>query len=179
MKQDELIKNLDDKIIELEKEESNKNSDEISTIIKNAEKMYEFVDKDLNDACRKYLIELENIKNQVSAIASDFSIKLLKMNKSNIAQGLKKEQISIDSLSLNKKNPDELISIFNALGHYSYLGTTLENTINGVIPSIINYLDMHTNENNVINYLYSNLYSTLSEDEIKDIFAKIKGRDLK
>lgn len=149
------------------KEESKKNSDEIDIIIKNAKKMYELVDKDLNDACREYLLELEKIKNQISKIATDFSVKLLKMNKNNIVLDLKKEQINLETLNLDNKQTDELIAIFNAINHYSYLGTSFDNTVNGIIPNIINRLDMITNENQVINYLYSNLYSTLSDEEIK------------
>ena len=150
------------------------NSDKVQQVITQAKEMYKYVDKDINEACREYFLELEKIQNQLEMITIHFSDKLHKMNKYNLDQDLKKEQINVDSLNLEKKNPDELIAIFNAIEHYSFLGDIIENTINNVIPTIIRYLDMSTNENSVINYLYANLYSTLSEKEINDIFKFIK-----
>lgn len=132
----------------------------------------------MNVACRDYLQELDKIKNKVSDITAEFSVKLLKMNKSNIVQGLEKNEINIESLKLNNKNPDELIAIFNSLGHYSFLGSTLDNTINGVIPTIVRYLDMSTDENQVMNYLYANLHSLLSNEQIKNIFDNIKNKKI-
>lgn len=150
------------------------NSDKVQQVIIQAKEMYKYVDRDLNEACRKYLLELENIKGQLSMIAVHFSDKLYKMNKSNIANDLKMEQMNIASLNLEKKSPDELVAIFNAIGHYSFLGDTIENTMNNVIPTIIRHLDVKTNENTVKNYLYTNLYSILSEKEINNIFQSIK-----
>jgi len=150
------------------------NSDKLQQVITRAKEMYKDVDKDINKACIEYFQELGKIKNQLEMTTIHFSDKLHKMNKYNTAQNLHKEQINIDSLNLEKKNPDELIAIFNAIGHYSFLGDIIENTINNVIPTIIRYLDIRTNENSVINYLYTNLYTTLSYQEINDIFKSIK-----
>ena len=77
------------------------NTHSTDEIIKNAEKMFEWVDPDLNVACRDYLQELDKIKNKVSDIIAEFSVKLLKMNKSNIVQGLEKNEINIELV--NKK----------------------------------------------------------------------------
>ena len=55
----------------------------------------------MNVACRDYLQELDKIKNKVSDIIAEFSVKLLKMNKSNIVQGLEKNEINIELV--NKK----------------------------------------------------------------------------
>ena len=88
---------------------------------------------------------------------------------------LKCENLNLETISsilnIENKYVSELVTILNTIAHHRDM---YENTINQVIPQIAQQIELKTHENGIINYIYSNLYDKLSNDDITKLIEEIK-----
>lgn len=142
-----------------------------------AKKMYDEIDLELNKITNEYLKEWQKKQDEIREMTGKFMTKIHNLKGYDINKDvLRCENINIETISsiLDVKNKyvSELIPILNTIARYR--GDIYQNTINQVIPCIAKQIELKTHENGMINYLYSNLYDKLSNDEITKIIEEIK-----
>ena len=144
-----------------------------------AKKMYNEIDLELNKIANEYLKEWEKKQDEIREMTGKFMSKIHNLKGYDINEEiLKCENINIETISsiLNVENKyvSELVPILNTISRHRDI---YENTINWVIPYIAQQIELKTHENGIINYLYSNLYDKLSNDEITKLIEEIKNNN--
>ena len=152
------------------------NDEYLSKIKINAKQMYDELDPELNKIVNEYLKEWKKKQDEIRELTGNFMSKIHNLKGYDINEEvLRCENINIETISsiLNVENKyvSELVPILNTIARYK---DAYQNTINRVIPHIALQIELKTHENGVINYLYSNLYDKLSNDEITNIIEEIK-----
>ena len=151
----------------------------LATIKLSAKKMYDEIDLELNKIANEYLKEWQQKQQEIIDMTGRFMTKIHNLKGFNInKEVLNCENINIETVSsiLNVENKyvSELVSILNTIARH---GNIYQNTINQVIPHIAKQIELKTQENGIINYLYSNLYDKLSNEEITKLIEEIKNNN--
>ena len=155
------------------------NINNLATIKVSSKKMYDEIDLELNKITNEYLKEWQKKQDEIREMTGKFMTKIHNLKGYDINKDvLKCENINIETISsiLNVENKyvSELVSILNTIARH---GNIYQNTINQVIPHIAKQIELKTQENGIINYLYSNLYDKLSNDEITKLIEEIKDNN--
>ena len=141
--------------------------------------MYDEIDSELNKLVKEYLEEWKKMQYEIRIMTGKFMSKIHNLKGYDISEEvLKCENLNLETISsiLNVENKyvSELVTILNTIAHHRDM---YENTINQVIPQIAQQIELKTHENGIINYIYSNLYDKLSNDDITNLIEEIKNND--
>ena len=148
----------------------------MSNIKINAKQMYDELNPELNKIVNDYLKEWKKKQDEIREMTGNFMSKIHNLKGYDINEEvLRCENINIETISsilnIENKYVSELVTILNTIARHRDI---YQNTINQVIPHIALQIELKTHENGVINYLYSNLYDKLSNDEITKLIEEIK-----
>lgn len=143
--------------------------------------MYAEIDPKLTKIAEEYLNEWRNMRFEIIKMTENFVSKIRNLKGYEVnEEALRCENINLDTLfsilDIENKYVNELISILITIARHRDI---YENTINKVIPEIALQIKLKTHENEIINYIYSNLYDKLSNDEITKLIEEIKSEKQK
>ncbi|HHX70235.1 MAG TPA: hypothetical protein GX708_19565 [Gallicola sp.] len=158
----------------------NQKNNDIEQIIEQAKNKYRDINMQLNNELKKFLNEynkhVEDIKRLKNDLLSELSQtkNFQKINDDSVVNELYNNSVDIENKSVN-----ELINLLMDSCHYNLpkLNTEEELKLNFFI-NVVKNIELKTNENYVSNFLYSNLYEKLSDEEITKIFNDIKTNEI-
>lgn len=148
---------------------------QIEDIKAKAKRMYKEIDPKINEIAKEYLEEWRKLQDTINKTTGNFISKIHHLTDCKINEEvLKCENLNSNTifsiLNINDKYVSDLMSMLITIGHHRNI---YDNTINRVIPEIAKQIELKTHENGVINYVYSNLYDKLSNEEITKIIEEV------
>lgn len=151
-------------------------NNEINDITFQATNKYKDVNIKLNNELKKFLNEYDNHIKEISRLKSNLlNILTETKNFQKINNASITDNFDINNLNIEDKSVNELINLLMDDNHYGLARLTEEEYFkNNFFIQVIKNMELKTNENYVLNFLYSNLYEKLSNEEITKIFNEIK-----